>query len=66
MGPWEIEPLQGLVKEKEPVKGNLKVMLLEEEGRPEELGRHVCGHRNQNRRVFKKVDVTSPLDAAIW
>lgn len=38
MGPREIEPLQGLVEEEEPVKGNLKLVLLEEEGRPEELG----------------------------
>lgn len=28
----------GLVEEEEPVKGNFKVVLLEEEGRPEELG----------------------------
>lgn len=45
------------------MKGNLKVVLLEEEGRPEELG---GGSQDQDRRAFKKVDVASPLDAATW
>lgn len=58
-----------LVEEEKPVKGNIEVVLLGEEGRPEEQGRGAGGggcHRNQDRRAFKKVDVASPLDAATW